>query len=68
MWIGTEDAVKIYARFCCAHDREAAASKARHRAQHLKRIGDLEGHRVWNDVAEAIKQRQQVADRKVQLH
>jgi hypothetical protein len=68
MWIGTEDAVKIYARFCCAHDGAAAVSKARHRAQQLKRVGDLEGHRVWNAVAEAIRERQHMSDRNVRLH
>ena len=66
MWIGTEDAVKIYARFLCAHDGAGAVAKARHRAQHLKRVGDLEGDRVWNDVAEAIKERQ-LSDRNVRL-
>ena len=59
MWINTDEAIKIYARFCRAHDGTGAIKKVRSRAQHLKRIGDVEGHRVWNEVANQIKEEQQ---------
>jgi hypothetical protein len=54
MWIDTEDAIKIYARFCRAHYGAGAIKKARERARYLERVGDVEGHQVWNGVADEI--------------
>jgi len=54
MWISSEDAIKIYARFCRAHYGAGAVKKVRDRARELKRRGDLEGHQVWNEVADEI--------------
>jgi len=55
MWISNQDAIKIYARFCRAHYGAGAVKKVRDRANELKQKGDLEGHHVWNEVADEIK-------------
>ncbi|MEJ2432995.1 MAG: hypothetical protein P8Y53_07450 [Pseudolabrys sp.] len=59
MWIAHEDAIEMYARFCRAHYGAAAGETVRARAKDLERIGDLEGRRVWNEVAEEIDKQQQ---------
>jgi hypothetical protein len=59
MWISTEDAIKMYARFCRAHNGAGAIKKVRDRARELERRGDLEGRHVWNEVADEIRQLQQ---------
>ena len=56
MWIELPEAVKIYARFCEARYGKSAIKSVRDKARELKRKGDLEGHRIWNDVAEEIEQ------------
>jgi len=61
MWISSEDAIKIYARFCRAHYGASAVRKVRDRARELKQRGDLEGHHVWNDVADEIQKLQRVS-------
>ena len=62
MWIDTRDAIKIYARFCRAHYGESAVKKVRDRARYLKRVGDLEGHQVWNEVADELKELQRAPE------
>jgi hypothetical protein len=58
MWITQDEAFEMYARFCRARYGPAAREMVRTRANNLATKGDLEGHRVWNDVAAAIdKQR-----------
>jgi len=55
MWVTRHDAIEMYARFCCAHYGTAAEETVRARAKDLERRGDLEGQRVWNEVAEEIE-------------
>jgi hypothetical protein len=55
MWVTHQDAIEIYARFCRAHYGAAAETTVRARAKDLERNGDLEGHRVWNEVAAEIE-------------
>jgi hypothetical protein len=52
MWIPTrEDAVMLYARFCVAHDGVNALEKAKSQASQLARQGDVEGEKIWGEVA-----------------
>ena len=54
MWIDIKGAIEIYARFCRARFGGAASRMVRDRALELEKAGDLEGHRVWNEVARVI--------------
>ena len=63
MWITQEDAIEMYARFCRAHYGAAASDTVRARAKDLERQGDLEGRRVWNEVAEKLDRMQQTDGR-----
>jgi len=57
MWVPTEDeAVLIYARFLKARHGAAASKLARTTAKSLQENGDLEGHKIWNAVADAVDQ------------
>ena len=57
MWVPTEDeAVLIYARFLKARHGAAASILARTTAKSLQENGDLEGHKIWNAVADAVDQ------------
>jgi len=56
MWIELPEAVKIYARYCSARYGTAASKRVRRKADELKRIGDLEGHQIWHEVAREIEQ------------
>jgi len=56
MWIPTrEEAVVLYARFCVAHDGVNALEKAKSRARQLARQGDVEGEKIWGEVASEIE-------------
>jgi hypothetical protein len=55
MWIALPDAVTMYARFCRARYGTAATKMVRKKAQALRLKGDLEGHRIWSDVAREIE-------------
>jgi hypothetical protein len=59
-----QDAIQVYARFCRAHFRQAAKRTAHRKAQALKERGDVEGHRVWNEVAREIEKQQGQSDRR----
>jgi hypothetical protein len=48
----------MYARFCRAHYGAAATETVRAKARDLGKRGDLEGLRVWNEVAEEIEKQQ----------
>jgi len=55
MWVPTQDeAVLIYARFLKAHHGTGASNFARKTAKSLQDEGDLEGHKIWNAVADAV--------------
>ena len=55
MWIALPEAVSMYARFCQARYGTAAIKTVREKAQELKRKGDIQGHKVWSDVAREIE-------------
>ena len=54
MWITTDEAVVMFARYCAARFGGAASRKARARAKALHKRGDVQGHDVWNRVADEI--------------
>lgn len=55
MWITLDEAIVIYARYCSARFGDAAVEKVKATANSMRRKGDLEGHRVWTQVAEQIE-------------
>jgi hypothetical protein len=55
MWIALPDAITMYARFCQARYGAAATQRVREKARELQRKGDMQGHRIWNDVAHEIE-------------
>jgi len=57
MWITLDEAIVMYARFCTARYGDAAVEKVKATADSLRKKGDLEGHRVWTQVAEQIEKR-----------
>ena len=57
MWVPTQDeAVLIYAQFLKARHGTGASNLARKTAKSLQDVGDMEGHKVWNAVADAVDQ------------
>jgi hypothetical protein len=54
MWISSDEAVVIFARYCAARFGGAASHKARAKAKALHKRGDIKGHDVWNQVADEI--------------
>ena len=57
IWLPTQDeAVLMYAQFLRARHKAAASKLARKKAQALQDEGDLEGHKIWGAVADAIDQ------------
>jgi hypothetical protein len=54
MWITSDEAVVMFARYCAARFGGAASRKARARARSLHKRGDVQGHDVWNRVADEI--------------
>lgn len=56
MIISSEQAVTMFARYCRARLGRAASQEVRKKAKALKRRGDIEGHEIWNEVAEEIDQ------------
>ena len=60
MWMPTKtEAVGMYARFWAARYGGTASRSAQKMANSLRSKGDLEGHEVWNKVADAIDHQQQ---------
>jgi hypothetical protein len=56
MWVPVQDkAVLMYARFLKARHGTAATKLARKTAKTLQDGGDLEGHKIWNAVADAVE-------------
>jgi hypothetical protein len=57
MWVPTEyEAVLMYAQFLKARHGTAASKLARNTAKTLQDEGDLEGHKIWDAVADAMEQ------------
>ena len=54
MWVTTEQAAEIYARFCRARYVGDAFAVVRKRAFEMRKAGDIEGERIWNKVAAEI--------------
>jgi len=55
MWVPTQDeATVMFARFLKARHGTEAGKFARKTAEALQNEGDLEGHKVWNAVADAV--------------
>jgi hypothetical protein len=55
MWFPTEnEAVEMFARCLAARHRAGASRRARGKAESLKNQGDLAGHKIWNDIADAV--------------
>jgi hypothetical protein len=67
MWVPTKtEAVEMYARFWVPRYGHTASVSAREMAVSLKKNGDLGGHKVWIEVAEAIDHR--VKDKRRPTH
>ena len=56
MWMPTEqEAVQMYARFWSARYGRTASHSAHKMAHKMEEKGDLKGHKIWDDVAEAVE-------------
>ena len=55
MWITLDEAIEMYARYCNARFGAAATEKVKATARNLREKGDLDGHRIWNQVADRIE-------------
>ena len=55
MWITSEEAVVMYAKFCRAHYGFNAHQKVKNRASQLAQEGDIEGEKIWNQVAAELE-------------
>ena len=49
----------MYARFFAARHENVASKLTRKTASSLENTGDLDGHKVWNEVAETIYRHRQ---------
>ena len=47
----------MFARYCRSRYGAAAGRQVRDKAKALQTQGDLDGHRIWNKVAEEIDKR-----------
>ena len=55
MWITTDEAAEMYARFCKARYGADAARVAEEKSAELRGAGDSEGERVWSKVRRHIE-------------
>lgn len=55
MWITTDQAAEMYARFCRARYGVNAAKVVDEKAAELRNSGDAEGERVWKKVKQQIE-------------
>jgi hypothetical protein len=55
MWITTDQAIDIYARYCKARFGARAKKLARARVAELRQSGDVEGERIWNEVSRRVE-------------
>jgi len=56
MWITTDQAIDIYARYCKARFGARANRLARARMAELRQSGDLEGERIWEEVSRRVEE------------
>ena len=56
MWITTDQAIDIYARYCKARFGARAPKLARARVAELQKSGDVEGERIWNEVTRRVEE------------
>jgi len=59
MWITTDQAIEIYARYCAARYGANAMRVVHERISELRVSGDGEGERVWSEVGRQIEMRGQ---------
>ncbi len=64
MWITSDQAVEMFARYCRARFGPTASKKVRAKAHALRKRGDLEGHTVWSKVADEIDKRSKSRSRR----
>ena len=55
MWITTDQAIDIYARYCKARFGARATRLARARMAELRQSGDLDGGRIWEEVSRRVE-------------
>lgn len=55
MWITTDQAAEMYARFCMARYGANAAKVADEKTAEMRGSGDREGERVWTKVKRHIE-------------
>ena len=55
MWVTSDQAAEIYARFCKARYGHEAVKIIRQHAAELRTLGDAEGERIWNAVAQKVE-------------
>ncbi len=55
MWITTDQATEIYARFCRARYGGHAIKVISERAAELRKRGDTKGEQVWTEVGQKIE-------------
>jgi hypothetical protein len=55
MRITSDEAVVMFARYCRARFGIKASEQVRAKAKKLKERGDIEGHEIWNKVAQEIE-------------
>lgn len=55
MWITTDQAIDIYARYCKARFGARATKLARARMVELRQSGDVEGERIWEEVSRRVE-------------
>lgn len=68
MWITRADAVEMYARFCLARYGEVAPQRVSAKAKSLAETGDVEGERIWNEVATVIQRKLETEGKEVSPH
>ena len=58
MLVTRNDAIEMYARFCVARYGTNAAKRVRTQATRLGKKGDLDGEKIWKEVAVKIEIKQ----------
>jgi len=61
MWITTDQAIDIYARYCKARFGMRATKLARARVAELRQSGDVEGEKIWNEVTRRVEEQSRPA-------
>src|ERR1700759_759559 len=57
MWITTDQAIDIYARYCKARFGARAPKLARPRMAEWRQSGDLKGKRIWEEGSRRVEDR-----------